>query len=383
MSKTSKSAPAAPSSNWMALQKSLGKTVHTSKGKQADEQPRKRRKLSHDSEELMFSRAPRTEAQEASTIAGPSTSAANDMKNGESLAALRQMVLGKTALTEAHKQPGKYLAMDCEMVGVGPEGTESSLARVSLVNFHGAVLLDVFVRQRERVTDYRTHVSGVREKDMIGARPFEEVQKQVAELLQDKILVGHAVHNDLQALLLSHPRAQTRDTQFFAGKLKLVRSSRIALRALVQQELGMAIQAGEHSSVIDARATMAVFRIHRREWEAWAAAQARKRARSESNEHANADGADGDDGADDDVGGADDEDEDGEGAGDDETPWRTPSKPKSTSSSKKARPHHKQGISSGLSTVVRHAGGAREVRRGAGASGSIGGNGGRTSGPGR
>ena len=95
-------------------------------------------------------------------------------------------------------RPGKYLAMDCEMVGVGPEGTESSLARVSLVNFHGAVLLDVFVRQRERVTDYRTHVSGVREKDMLGARPFEEVQKQVAELLRDKILVGHAVHNDLQ-----------------------------------------------------------------------------------------------------------------------------------------------------------------------------------------
>ena len=95
-------------------------------------------------------------------------------------------------------RPGKYLAMDCEMVGVGPEGTESSLARVSLVNFYGAVLLDVFVRQRERVTDYRTHVSGVREKDMLGARPFEEVQKQVAELLRDKILVGHAVHNDLQ-----------------------------------------------------------------------------------------------------------------------------------------------------------------------------------------
>ena len=130
---------------------------------------------------------------------------------------------------------------------------------------------------------------------------------------------------------------------------------------------------------------MAVFRIHRREWEAWAAAQARKRARSESKsskrrhgsqagEHANADGPDGDDGADDDVGGADDEDGDWDGAGDDdETPWRTPSKPKSTSSSRKTKPHPKQGISSGLSTVVRHAGGAREVRRGAGASGSAGG----------
>lgn len=52
------------------------------------------------------------------------------------------------------------------MVGVGPNGSESSLARVSLVNYHGAVILDEFVRQRERVTDYRTFVSGIRPLDL-------------------------------------------------------------------------------------------------------------------------------------------------------------------------------------------------------------------------
>ena len=52
------------------------------------------------------------------------------------------------------------------MVGVGPNGSESSLARVSLVNYHGAVILDEYVRQRERVTDYRTFVSGIRASDM-------------------------------------------------------------------------------------------------------------------------------------------------------------------------------------------------------------------------
>ena len=52
------------------------------------------------------------------------------------------------------------------MVGVGIDASESSLARVSLVNYHGAVQLDVFVKQKERVVDYRTHVSGVRETDM-------------------------------------------------------------------------------------------------------------------------------------------------------------------------------------------------------------------------
>lgn len=54
------------------------------------------------------------------------------------------------------------------MVGVGPEGVESSLARVSIVNFHGSVVLDTFVKQKEKVVDYRTWVSGVTVADLIG-----------------------------------------------------------------------------------------------------------------------------------------------------------------------------------------------------------------------
>jgi len=57
------------------------------------------------------------------------------------------------------------------MVGVGIDGAESSLARVSLVNFYGAVQLDEFVRQRERVVDYRTQFSGVRKTDMVNGMP--------------------------------------------------------------------------------------------------------------------------------------------------------------------------------------------------------------------
>ena len=57
------------------------------------------------------------------------------------------------------------------MVGVGIDGKESSLARVSIVNFHGVVLLDEIVRQRERVVDYRTEWSGIRPGDMINGKP--------------------------------------------------------------------------------------------------------------------------------------------------------------------------------------------------------------------
>ncbi|TFK50900.1 hypothetical protein OE88DRAFT_1660039 [Heliocybe sulcata] len=177
------------------------------------------------------------------------------------------MILGELEYPPAQQGTGKYLALDCEMVGVGIDGSESSLARVSLVNYHGAVQLDEFVRQRERVVDYRTQYSGIRPSDMVNAKPFNEVQEKVAELLKDRILVGHAVFNDLKALLLSHPRPQTRDTQHLAGKHKLTKSRFPALRKLVEQELGVIIQSGEHSSVTDARATMALYRIHRKGWD--------------------------------------------------------------------------------------------------------------------
>lgn len=70
------------------------------------------------------------------------------------------------------RRPGKYVAVDCEMVGVGLDGSESALARVSLVNFHGVVLMDEFVRPRERVVDYRTQFSGIRPADMVNGAPF-------------------------------------------------------------------------------------------------------------------------------------------------------------------------------------------------------------------
>jgi len=82
------------------------------------------------------------------------------------------------------------------MVGLGHNGQESCLARVSIVNYHGYIVLDTFVRPRERVTDWRTWVSGVRPKDMNNARHFEDVQAEVAKLLDGKIVIGHAVEND-------------------------------------------------------------------------------------------------------------------------------------------------------------------------------------------
>lgn len=84
---------------------------------------------------------------------------------------------------------------------------------------------------------------------MHAAKDFKTVQKKVAELIKGKILVGHALHNDLkvvifvwkltfqivaiggmvseclfllQVLLLSHPKKDVRDTSEYQPFLRHV-----------------------------------------------------------------------------------------------------------------------------------------------------------------
>lgn len=53
------------------------------------------------------------------------------------------------------------------MVGVGMDGKDSILARVSIVNHFGKVLYDKYVKPTEEVVDYRTPVSGIRPADLV------------------------------------------------------------------------------------------------------------------------------------------------------------------------------------------------------------------------
>lgn len=169
-----------------------------------------------------------------------------------------------SGLHPTHKA-GKYVALDCEMVGTGPPPyLDHVLARVSAVNFHGEQLYDSYVLPTEGiiVKDYRTHVSGVKEEQLKPgyARPFAEVQKDVSNLLNGRILVGHALRNDLQVLVLSHPQRDIRDTFRYPKFREQNFGKPPALRNLAERELGMKIQVGEHSSIEDARATMMIFR---------------------------------------------------------------------------------------------------------------------------
>ena len=158
---------------------------------------------------------------------------------------------------------GKYIAIDCEMVGIGEGGYGHALARVSIVDFHGRQVYDSYVRPQERVVDWRTRISGIAPKHMATAREFADVQAQVAQLLQSRILVGHDIKHDLDVLMLDHPRKDIRDTAKFSGFKKYGHGPKPALRVLAREILGVEIQTGQHSSIEDARVAMLLFRRYK------------------------------------------------------------------------------------------------------------------------
>ena len=87
-----------------------------------------------------------------------------------------------------------YVALDCEMVGVGYQGRKSSVARVTMIGWNGEIIYDKFVKQETQVTDYRTFISGISESDLSNAElTLGECRREVLQLLEGKILVGHAL----------------------------------------------------------------------------------------------------------------------------------------------------------------------------------------------
>jgi RNA exonuclease 4 len=168
--------------------------------------------------------------------------------------------------TERQKKPGRYIAIDAEFVGIG-DGRRSGLARVSIVNYYGYTLLDTYVRPKERVRDWRTWVSGIRPSHMRNAVTLEEAQAKVADLIKNRIVVGHAIRNDFSALKLSHPHSSVRDTSSLPAFRALSNGQSPGLKRLSREILKIDIQKGQHSSVEDAQATMLLFRLYKHEFE--------------------------------------------------------------------------------------------------------------------
>lgn len=71
------------------------------------------------------------------------------------------------------------VALDCEMVGTGPGGRCSELARCSILDYRGNILYDNYVQPSRRVTNFRTPWSGIRSHHLHNATPFCQAREEV------------------------------------------------------------------------------------------------------------------------------------------------------------------------------------------------------------
>ncbi|KAJ3072836.1 3'-5' exonuclease [Podochytrium sp. JEL0797] len=182
------------------------------------------------------------------------------------------------------------LAIDCEMVEVAsvvhlskeeeearkiPEELrnrpktllQSQLARVSIVDGYGKVVLDSFVLPTDPVVDYRTEWSGVTPEKLKGAPSFDEIAKVYNKIVTEKsVVVGQSIDNDLKVLHLDIPMERVRDTALFYQRFHPHRRT-FGLKTLAKRCLDLDIQDGQHDSIIDARTSLLVYRQIRTIWE--------------------------------------------------------------------------------------------------------------------
>jgi len=195
----------------------------------------------------------------------------------------------------------EFLALDCEMVGIGPNGTTSSAASVTVIDWNGTTMYHSFIRQTVPVTDYRTFVSGITKEqleDDSQCASIEECRAIVVSLLYNRILVGHGVYNDLEVLGFSHPWWLTRDTASYEpfmwcrsipsrkneNKDKLPLLFPRKLKHLAKEKLNRDIQmeGRPHSAYEDALAALDLYRMVCRKWEGVISLQLQKQQKLEA-----------------------------------------------------------------------------------------------------
>lgn len=205
------------------------------------------------------------------------TSSTSDSSSERSSCTIPKCVKLHPILSAANPvDKSRYVAMDCEMVGVGVDGSLSALARVSIVNWDGDILLDTYVKVSEPVTDLRSDISGIMENHIDGSLPntmdFDAVVQRVQNLILGKILIGHGLKNDLRVLNISHPWQDTRDTTKYEPFMKKDANNVLIprkLKDLSLEKLRVKIQeeGKPHCSVSDAVAAMHLYQIASKQWE--------------------------------------------------------------------------------------------------------------------
>jgi len=164
----------------------------------------------------------------------------------------------------------QFLAISCINVGVGPGGTTSMLAQVSLVDYRGTEVFDKYVAPTMPVTDYRTSTTGLTQERLHSGDvwSFDRIQREVANLIKGRVLVGHCIWNDLSVLGIPHPAVLTRDVALYQPfRVALNSQQIIGLQTLAWQFMRRNCQVNQINPLENARAALDLYRSRAEEWE--------------------------------------------------------------------------------------------------------------------
>ncbi|ETN37019.1 uncharacterized protein HMPREF1541_08007 [Cyphellophora europaea CBS 101466] len=152
-------------------------------------------------------------------------------------------------------------ALDCEMVMTDDD--KYSLARISVVDWHGKVIMDELVLPDLPIKNYFTQFSGITEEKLKGVTTrLSDIQKSLSELFGPSVvLIGHSLESDFNALKMTHPFVIDTSMVYPHPRGLPLRSS---LKFLTNKYLKREIQKGGangHDSVEDARAVLDLVRL--------------------------------------------------------------------------------------------------------------------------
>lgn len=156
----------------------------------------------------------------------------------------------------------KILAVDCEMVKTA--ANPLTLARVSVVDWDGNVVLDELVKPEQPVIDYVTFYSGITEEMLKPVTTtIGDIQKRLLEIVTPQtILVGHSLESDLKALKFAHPFIIDTVLQYPHPRGPPLKSG---LSFLAEKYLGKRMKRdrveGGHDSIEDARAALELIKL--------------------------------------------------------------------------------------------------------------------------
>lgn len=115
-----------------------------------------------------------------------------------------QLQEGWFATKTSSHEPGMY-SLDCEFC-MSEKGKE--LARLSLVDADGNVVIDTFVKPQNPIIDYKTQYSGITPELLEGVTTtIEDVQNDfISKVNAEDYLIGHSLNSDLNVLKVNHQR---------------------------------------------------------------------------------------------------------------------------------------------------------------------------------